>query len=334
MEVREIIEKDIWETFVLKTQWTPFFQSWAFGEAQKLSGQKVYRLGVIEKEELIMVAQVFVVMAKRGNFLHLRHAPLFINFNKVAFQEILTSLKELATKHKALYIRISPLVSSETELKDTLSKFKFIDAPIHNQDAENCSVLSLTESLETIQSRFRKKTRYYIRKAEKLGVIVKETENPNDLDVFFNLYKKTASRETFVAHRGILEEYQELKKCGSISLYIAYYNNEPLSASLVVFYGKQAVYHHSGSILNDIPVNYLLQWRIIQDAKARGFTYYNMWGIAPEDKPNHPWQGFTQFKRGFGGDSINFLHAKDLPLSPWYYLSYMYQKLWAKWRGY
>ena len=154
MEIREVIDRDIWELFVLKTEWTPFFQSWAFGEAQKLSGQRIYRLGVFREEELVMVAQVFVVLAKRGNFLHLRHAPLFVNFDNVAFQKLLAFLKELAIKHKALCIRISPLISYETELRNTFNKIGFINAPVHNQDAENCSIVDLTGSLEVIQSLF------------------------------------------------------------------------------------------------------------------------------------------------------------------------------------
>jgi lipid II:glycine glycyltransferase (peptidoglycan interpeptide bridge formation enzyme) len=62
--------------------------------------------------------------------------------------------------------------------------------------------------------------------------------------------------------------------------------------------------------------------------------FYNFWGVAPENKPTHPWQGLTTFKLGFGGERHHFLHAQDLPLSPFYWISFWYQKLWNWKRGY
>jgi lipid II:glycine glycyltransferase (peptidoglycan interpeptide bridge formation enzyme) len=47
---------------------------------------------------------------------------------------------------------------------------------------------------------------------------------------------------------------------------------------------------------------------------------YNFWGIAPEGKKNHPWNGLTGFKKGFGGEAHEYLHAQDLPCSPLYIL--------------
>jgi lipid II:glycine glycyltransferase (peptidoglycan interpeptide bridge formation enzyme) len=107
-----------------------------------------------------------------------------------------------------------------------------------------------------------------------------------------------------------------------------------LSAALIIFYNYQAIYHHSASIEQKIPVNYLLQWEIIKEAKKRGKKIYNMWGICPEDKRRHPWKGLTLFKKGFGGRIVEYLHAQDYPLSSFYCTTYIIECLRKYIKGY
>lgn len=332
--VQKITDKNLWEGFIKESTWTPFFQSWAFGEAEKKVGAVLYRLGVFDKNHLVLTAQITLVCARRGTFLYLRHAPVFHEFNKLAFRALMQHIKKIAQQEHALFIRISPLLPADTKEKQFLNTCGFIDAPVHNQNAENCLILDLSLSIEELFSQFRKTTRYLIRRAEKEGVVVEQINDLSHLATFFDLYKKTATREHFVPHGGIHEEFEELIKNSNISLFIASHQNIPLAASLVVFYGVQAVYHHSGSTPNKVGANYLLQWEIIKEAKKRGIKFYNLWGIAPENKPHHPWQGLTLFKKGFGGQQYNFLHALDLPLSHLYWLSYIYQKWWSFKKGY
>jgi len=332
---QEVTDEKKWEEYLIKTEWTPFFQSWAFGEAEKLRGTTVFRFGVFEKQKkMVMAAQVFLVRAKRGNFLHLRHGPVATSFNPRAFQALLDKLRPLATLNKALFIRISPQLKTDDKITKVFSKAGFINAPVHNQDAEDCLILDLKKSEEELLQNCRKTTRYLIRKGQKLGIEIKQSQNKKDLTAFFKLYKETAERDNFVPHSGIEAEFETLVKKNQIVLFTAFYEQKPLASSLIVFYGKQGTYHHSGSVKSDVPANYLLQWEAIKEAKKRGMQFYNFWGVAPENKPTHPWQGLTTFKLGFGGERHHFLHAQDLPLSPFYWISFWYQKLWNWKRGY
>ena len=69
-------------------------------------------------------------------------------------------------------------------------------------------------------------------------------------------------------------------------------------------------------------------------AKQYGCQTYNFWGIAPVNKPKHPWQGLTLFKKGFGGYEQRFLHAHDFPLSWKYAASYAIETFRRIRRGY
>ncbi len=78
---------------------------------------------------------------------------------------------------------------------------------------------------------------------------------------------------------------------------------------------------------------HLVQWRIIEAAQARGCTQYDLWGIAPAGAPDHPWAGFSVFKRGFGGREIRYMHAHDLSLKSHYLLVHLVETLRRRRRG-
>ena len=46
-------------------------------------------------------------------------------------------------------------------------------------------------------------------------------------------------------------------------------------------------------------------------AKARGHRWYDFCGIAPADKPDDRWAGFSAFKRKFGGCERSYVPAMD-----------------------
>ena len=61
----------------------------------------------------------------------------------------------------------------------------------------------------------------------------------------------------------------------------------------------------------------------LAEAKKREMKTYNLWGDVADDKlANHRFAGPSLFKRGFGGEQVAYLHARDLPLS-W--------KYWVNW---
>ena len=88
MEIREITDKNTWESFFLEKEEKTFLQSWNWGEVQERMGNKIWRLGVYEGELLLLVVLALKITAKRGKFLLLQHC--------LGMPEILlTKLKEI-----------------------------------------------------------------------------------------------------------------------------------------------------------------------------------------------------------------------------------------------
>ena len=341
MILKEITDKKVWETFISQNSPASLFQSWNWGEVQrnikyKKSNikNKIWRLGIYDESVLICLAQVVKVIAKRGIFLHIRHGPIFSIWKRKYLEFLIEKLKDLSKKEKSWFIRISPLKMNTSEGESELESYGFIDAPIAQLDGELCWVIDLNQDEDKLLSTMRKTTRYLIRQAQKQGVKVVKTSNKKDLKDFLSLYESTAKRHHFVKHQGIIEEFNEFAKDNQILLFKGYFQGKLLSAAMIVFYNHQAIYHHSASIDQKIPVNYLMQWEIIREAKNRGKKIYNMWGVAPSGNLRHPWVGLSLFKKGFGGETVEYIHTQDLPLTAYYYYTYMIETLRKIWKGY
>ncbi|MEK7129718.1 MAG: peptidoglycan bridge formation glycyltransferase FemA/FemB family protein [Patescibacteria group bacterium] len=317
-EIAPIKQKEVWETFVATHAPQALFQSWLWGEVQERLEHKIWRLGLFEDSKLVGIAQIVKIIAKRGTFLHIRHGPIFVSHTKTHWESILDYVKKLARQEHAWFIRVSPLIANSEEHTTLFSHLHFRPAAIHEVDGERCWVLDLDKSEEELLMGMRKTTRYEIKLAQKLNVSVRKSSNPADLSLFFRLYKETSKRHGFVTHQGIAEEFEVFADQQKALLLLATHEGKVLAGAIVLFYGNQAIYHHGASITSKIPASYIIQWEAIREAKKRGIKVYNFYGVAPENKPNHPWRGITLFKKGFGGREIEYIHAHDLAVSPLY----------------
>jgi len=320
--INEITSALDWESFLLRQQPTALFQSWLWGELQKKLGNRVWRWGLFRNRELVGILQIVKISARRGPFLHIRHGPVLIDHSLKNWQKILDRVLVLAKNEKVWFIRFSPQIPYRADNQRIFRELGMREAPIHAMDAEHCWVLELGKSEEELLAACRKTTRYEIRRAEKLAVEIVKTTSEHDLKSFLTLYRATARRQGFITHLGLEEEFQVFAGKNQALLILAKYHGELLAGAIIIFYGPQAIYHHGASLPSKIPASYLVQWEAIREAKKRGFQVYNLWGIAPDNKPRHPWQGITLFKKGFGGHETVYLHAHDLPIALGYWLAW------------
>ncbi|MBI5619932.1 peptidoglycan bridge formation glycyltransferase FemA/FemB family protein [Candidatus Gottesmanbacteria bacterium] len=334
LNVTSIENKTVWEKFLLTHAGHALFQSWLWGEVQIKLGTKIWRLGFYDGDTLIGIAQVMKVGARRGTFLHVRHGPILIEQKKEYWKQILSYMVDLAHRAGAWFIRVGPLIENTQNNNVLFSTLGLRPSAIHAMDAEFCWTVDLTQSEEQLLAGMRKTTRYEIKHAQKLGVTVEQSTDPYDLDAFFRLYKETSGRHGFVPHQGIGEEFEVFAAENKAVLLLGKYQGNSIAGAIVLFYGNQGIYHHGASIFSKIPASYVVQWEAIREAKKRGMNVYNFWGIAPEDNINHPWRGITLFKKGFGGREIEYIHAHDLAVSPFYVIPRTIETIRRLSRGY
>lgn len=334
MYIKPVTDKNTWDKFLNQYAPDSLFQTWNWGEVVNYGmeiNNSFRRIGLYDDEKLLGIAQIVKVRAKRGTFLHIRHGPVLASWDKEYLIFLLNSLKKDAKNQNIWFIRISPQIEDNTKNNQLLKNLGALDSPIHAMDGEYVWVLPLDKDEKALLTGMRKTTRYLIKKAAKIGVVI---EKSDDINNFLKLYEDTTKRHRFVKHKGLEEEFSVFSKEGQLSLYFAKYDNKIIAGALILFIGNQAIYHHGASISNEIPGSYAIQWEAIKEAKQRGKSLYNFWGIAPEGKPHHPWNGLTLFKTGFGGEIRQYLHTKDIPLTPLYILTYGIETV-RKWhKGY
>ena len=334
MDIKIIQDQNIWDTFVAQHQHT-FLHSWAWGEVNKQTEQDIIRVGIYERNTLVCVALVIVVAARRGTFLFVPHGPIATSeqYLQPCLQVLSRFLASLSAKYGALFARISPLLEDTERNNALFSSLGYRPAPIY-MHAENSWVLSLSKDTDQLLAGMRKTTRNLIRRADKDGVQVIDDHSDENLKAFCKLYDETVQKHGFTpfSHSFLRTEIDAFNSLGdpniSAHLYLASWQGHILSGAIIIHYGHSAFYHHGANSLlhSKVPSSYALQWRSICDAVDAGKQFYNFWGITKSKDKKHPWAGLTLFKKGFGGEHRDYIHAYDLLFSQKYWVPYCIDK--------
>jgi lipid II:glycine glycyltransferase (peptidoglycan interpeptide bridge formation enzyme) len=131
--------------------------------------------------------------------------------------------------------------------------------------------------------------------AQRAGVNTYSREYFSRLLKFFSENSKNKSEET--SGRQEISNRQKI----TVRCYAAYHKSDLLAANIMLEHGNRSTYLFGGALdkkRNTMP-SYLLHWQAILDAKSRGCTTYDFWGVETDER--HPWYGFSKFKLGFGG---------------------------------
>ena len=369
MNISEATDSLAWDAFLRAQPWKPFLQSWTMGEVYRDIGQEPVRLIAERNGAVTAICFGHIVPAKRGRHLSIPYGPvldhrLTEDERTITFKAILESLKKIARSRGCSFIRMSPFwpsPSPPSQPQPQPQPPSAISSPLHLL-AEHVWYLPLVtpdpwKQLQLPATRYplparkteddllmsmRKTTRNLIRRAERDGVTVEASSDPNrDLGIFLTLHNETRLRHGFTPYTDALFTAQIRHFCArsEASLYLARFQGEVIAASIHMHFADETSYHHgaSASKFSKVPASYLLQWTAIQDARRRGDHIYNFWGIAPPSlnpnpNPNpHPFAGVSLFKTGFGGELLNLQHCFDIPLSPKYWLTYVFEAL-RRWR--
>ncbi|MEI6627302.1 MAG: peptidoglycan bridge formation glycyltransferase FemA/FemB family protein [bacterium] len=291
-------ELNQWQEFV-KTQAGDFglLQNASWGDLQIALGRKVFRIGVMDGDKIVLVAQAIVNPLVFGKtYFYIPRGPILlagleIEKQKEVLKFFLAELKSLAVKEKAILTRLDP-----AWFIDAIELTDFGYKKINMIQPKQTLILDLTLNEEALLSQMKAKTRYNIKVAQKSGVTIHS--GAEYLADFLRLIKLTAERDEFMAHGG--EYYQKMVAVLSVKnileVVVAKIDNKVVTANLVINLNDWCVYLHGASDYEyrQKMAPYLLQWQTILKAKAQGKKYYDFWGV-DEVK----WPGVTRFKQGF-----------------------------------
>lgn len=256
-----------------------------------------------------------------GSYLYLPYGP--VAKDKSTLKKALSSLEELGKNEHALFIRIEPQIKDFLSIKPKSAK------KTKDLSPKETWQLDLTGSEEDLKAKLPSRLLRYYKNHEKNGIIVETSKNLKDIHYLLNLQKALASKKGISTFS---EKYLETElKQDFATLYLVKHTNEETKktevvAAGLVFDDKTTRYNLQGA-QNDtgrsLHATGILTIRLILDAYEKGLKTFDFWGIAPEGAPkNHPWAGFTNFKKTFAGYEVDYAGTYDIVLSPAKYKLY------------
>ncbi len=324
MEIVKLKNKDELDNFLASQTNSQFLQSWHWGDFKEVQTRNVLRIGVKDQGKLIGSATAICIQLPLSRcYVYCPRGPIVDqNLPDTDKEEIwgnlFYELKIYAKQQEAMFLRVEPTFRIDLE--------KFGLSPTKTIQPKDTLFLDLKKDEEILLKEMKQKTRYNIRLAQKKGVKIQEDCQVESIDQFCRLLNKTKERDKFRPHP--CSYYQTmmstLNNCGVIKLFLASYQGKVIAANLTSWFGDTVTYMHGASDYQyrNLMAPYLLQWQVVQWARAAGYRLYDFWGIADSDDPHHSWAGVTRFKKGFGGFEEHYLGTWEYSISPLWHTVY------------
>ena len=323
LAIRTAESKSEWDTFVSSHPEANFLHSWQWGEFHASRGRVIIRRCVYDGDTLMGVYTGHIEPARRGIHMEIVGGPIIDWHSKAMVDLIFADIKQVALEHSCVYVRIRPQLEDTPKHRDLFKNHGCKKAPMY-LSVEFAGILDLTKPEEDILEGMRPRLRRALRKAEKNNITVESSTDPQAMKEFYRIQLQTAGRHQFIAFSEdfLTKQFNAFAADKSAVLYTAKFEGETLAQNFMIFYGNEASYHYGvstelGTKMSSAP---LLHMQAMRDARERGITRYNFWGIVDENDTKHRFYGVSVFKRGFGVDELRYVPAHDLIIKPSAYL--------------
>lgn len=282
--------------------------------------QKALKRKVIDEKGDGWRSLSIVERGRYGTRLYCPYGPTATN--KPALRKALESLQNTAREHDALFVRVEPIAPvSHEDMRDLGA----IPAPSEIQPAHTWRV-DLAPSEDDIISRMRATNRNLHRTAAKKGITFRKSSDPKEMRILLKFIHEVAQRTGIRPHSDnyFRSQAATLLPRGAAHLFFAELEGKPIAAAFAYDNNITRYYAHAGASYQHrkLHAGTPLVCFMMLDAKQSGLKNFDLYGIAPPDQPHHPWAGFTEFKKSFGGEAYDFVGTWDIPLKPLQYRFY------------
>ena len=307
------MDNDKWQEVIKSHPEANFLQSPAYAKVNEILGAKTIAEDFGGRGYALMIVRD----AKRGRYLEIPCGPLTDWSKEDKLKTIFDAIKEIAKREKCVFVRIRPQLKKTSENMKILANLGLVESPMHLA-AEHTVMIDLKKSEADLLAEMRRQTRYEVRRADKVRIVV-ECDNSEALyREFHAVQAETAKRQGFVppSLKVLLAEREAFNEKATI--YTAKTSEgEKIAYGLVIKDGHEGDYYEAASteLNRKMPGAYAIIWRAMRDLKADGYERFNLWGIAPAGQPNHRYAGVTTFKTGFGGEVVEYVPAHDMVIS-------------------
>lgn len=209
---------------------------------------------------------------------------------------------------KDLAIQTAMEISTRQTGGHIILKDRIVHPHLHNSNEFCAHELDLSISKEEVWNKLDKgSVRWAVKKSEKLGVRVRQSNEPSDIDEFYRLNCLTKKALGVPSHpprffKNLINEFPN-----NLRLYVSELEGEIIGGGLMEFYGGRVVYGYGCADPNKLqmhPYNAFL-WKCIEDACLLG---YHTFDFGRTSKHN---SGLMNFKRKWGTREFDLVYSSD-----------------------
>ncbi len=294
----------VWDETVLDLGGHPL-QLWGWGELKSAHNWRARRVLFRESDVIVGAAQI-LFRPLPGLFKRLSYVPRGPAYQDGRNREVYEALAEYVKQYlSGTVLTVEPDTEDAPDARGFQRSKNTILIP-------RTLILDLTKSEDELLEAMTKKTRQYIRKSGREGVMLKQVTSREAIAKCLEIYHETAARAHFALH-GDDYYYDVHEKLGDASVIFAAYEGEKLLSFVWLAVSGATAFELYGG-MNDrgqeLRANYALKWHAITTCKRWGIARYDMNGLLND--------GVSTFKQGFASHEDMLAGTFDYPLSPLY----------------
>ena len=315
-------------------------QSWAWGEAMEAAGQPAIRqVARGDGGDVQGLAQALVRPTGFGRaVLYVPHGPVWDRGAADAdavLTGLLNGLRAAAGAQRGIVVKVDPAAdrvgSDDSAAVAAALEGAGLRPARHDLQARTTLIADLAGDEAEIAGRWTPEARNLARRSAREGVSVRITRHPDPgaLEEAGALLIATGARRGFRTHDlpflGRLAA--ELDRAGGWYLGTGRLGGRALGVMVVARTGDRAVYLYGGSLRDEAVRHanpgYGVMAAMMSALAGDGVRWFDLWGVhdARDIEADASWQGFSAFKRRFGGRELRHPGTFDLVVSaPWYRL--------------
>lgn len=317
---------------------THFLQTPAWNKLLQLERKTTFHLQTTDFEALVTLEPTPL-----GSYLYCPYGPTLKEPTVKCLQLALDALKQLAHEQNAFFVRIEPITPFSA---DDLRKLHLVKS--HDLDPAHTWVLDLSSPRDELLRAMQTSNRQRWKSHQKKGLSIRFTKDPAEISILTSLLAQVGQQNHFNPQSETHLRHQ--LEAGFAKLYVVDYlppdqstdqptnqsasqtanqaANQPIPIAASLIYDTPTTRYYAHAAASNAPeyrrfnAATVLLVQMIVDAQSQGQKSFDFWGITTSDNPKHPWYGFTQYKKSFGGATVDYSGTWDLPFQPTRYHLY------------
>jgi lipid II:glycine glycyltransferase (peptidoglycan interpeptide bridge formation enzyme) len=323
-----------WDAFVRSRPEGDPLQTWAWGECAALAGEPPVRLLAETADGRVRgVAQALIRPAGMGRAVgYVAHGPVWEREAPDADRllgALLDGLRQVGRVERAIVVKLDPrgTGSDHGDVGSRLTAYGLHRTA--DLQAPTTRIVDLADGGDALMASWHADARRLSRRSEREGVTVEihRDADPAALATFHDLLEVTAERAEFRVRS--LAFLEALASSSAVAdgwyLGLARVDGVAIAGMAMPRLADRAYYLYGASLRDPAYKHkygpYAVMAALQRRMAADGVRTLDLWGVVEPDDPtaDPAWEGFSAFKRTFGGEPLRHPGTFDLVIARWWH---------------